>query len=307
VSVIIYIGIEFTRLIFMRGDQFYQFAPILGEGHDSPNLQNTVYSRLLLEQDNLAIPHINRIILAGESKRIGFRDFLLQQLPDQEVDYLLAPRLDSSELNADQQESISEYAVSIGAAWKVLEPANKNVYNINLLPAEVREGQRVFKLAWHGYLLLLLLFLSTLFFTWQVAQKSKEIKELRDQLTLKEGQRAENQTLASSIGVLQEQLSRYKTSLALYDSLVPGTERWSRVLTQLSHGVEDLNSIWLSDFAAGQEGVIKLNGFTVYRTRIPRLSTLFDNSLLKEVNVQTIRDQTVYKYNIEVPAPSGGQ
>jgi Tfp pilus assembly protein PilN len=307
VSVIIYIGIEFTRLIFMRGDQFYQFAPILGEGHDSPNLQNTVYSRLLLEQDNLAIPHINRIILAGESKRIGFRDFLLQQLPDQEVDYLLAPRLDSSELNADQQESISEYAVSIGAAWKVLEPANKNVYNINLLPAEVREGQRVFKLAWHGYLLLLVLFLSTLFFTWQVAQKSKEIKELRDQLTLKEGQRAENQTLASSIGVLQEQLSRYKTSLALYDSLVPGTERWSRVLTQLSHGVEDLNSIWLSDFAAGQEGVIKLNGFTVYRTRIPRLSTLFDNSLLKEVNVQTIRDQTVYKYNIEVPAPSGGQ
>ena len=307
VSVIIYIGIEFTRLIFMRGDQFYQFAPILGEGHDSPNLQNTVYSRLLLEQDNLAIPHINRIILAGESKRINFRDFLLQQLPDQEVDYLLAPRLDSTELNADQQESISEYAVSIGAAWKVLEPNNKNVYNINLLPAEVREGQRVFKLAWHGYLLLLLLFLSTLFFTWQVAQKSKQIKELREVLTLKEGQRAENQTLASSIGVLQEQLTRYKTSLALYDSLVPGTERWSRVLTQLSHGVEDLNSIWLQDFAAGQDGVIKLNGFTVYRTRIPRLSTLFDNSLLKEVNVQAIRDQTVYRYNIEVPAPSGGQ
>jgi hypothetical protein len=307
VSVIIYIGIEFTRLIFMRGDQFYQFAPILGEGHDSPNLQNTVYSRLLLEQDNLAIPHINRIILAGESKRINFRDFLLQQLPDQEVDYLLAPRLDSSELNADQQESISEYAVSIGAAWKVLEPSNKNVYNVNLLPADVREGQRVFKLAWHGYLLLLLLFLSTLFFTWQIAQKSKQIKELREVLTLKEGQRAENQTLASSIGVLQEQLTRYKTSLALYDSLVPGTERWSRVLTQLSHGVEDLNSIWLQDFTAGQDGVIKLNGFTVYRTRIPRLSTLFDNSLLKEVNVQAIRDQTVYRYNIEVPAPSGGQ
>ena len=59
-------GAEFTRLIFMRGEHFHQFAPIIGEGYDSPNLQNTVYSRLLLEQDNLAIPHIRRIILAGE-------------------------------------------------------------------------------------------------------------------------------------------------------------------------------------------------------------------------------------------------
>jgi Tfp pilus assembly protein PilN len=289
----------------MRGDQFYQFAPILGEGYDSPNLQNTVYSRLLLEQDNLAIPRIHRIILAGQSRRIGFRDFLLQQLPDQEVDYLLTPRLDASELSSDDQEMISEWAVPIGAAWKLLDQANHNVYRINLIPADVREGQRVFKLAWHGYALMLLLFVSTLFFTWSVSSKSREIRDLRDALTLKEGQRAENQTLSSSIQALQEQLQRYKVSLALYDSLVPGSERWSKVLTQLSHGVEDLNSIWLSDFTIAQDGVMRMNGFTVYRTRIPRLATLFDNSLLKEVNVQSIRDQTVYRYNIEVPVPGG--
>ncbi|HTR99421.1 MAG TPA: hypothetical protein VML00_06685, partial [Bacteroidota bacterium] len=241
------------------------------------------------------------------SKRIGFRDFLLQQLPDQEVEYLLAPRLDTSQLSGEQQEAISDYAVPIGAAWKVLDPANQGIYGINLLPADVREGQRVFKLAWHGYVLMLLLFVSTLFFTWTIAQKGKEIKELREVLTLKEGQRAENQTLASSIDALQQQLVRYKTSLALYDSLVPGSERWSKVLTQISHGVEDLNSIWLSDFSSAENGVIHMNGFAVYRTRIPRLSTLFDNSLLKEVDVQAIREQTVYRYQIEVPSPAGGQ
>jgi hypothetical protein len=91
VSVIVYVGVEFTRLIFMRGNQFYQFAPILGEGYDSPNLQNTVYSRLLLEQDNLGIPRLGRIILAGECKRIGFKEFLSQQLPDHDIEYLLAP------------------------------------------------------------------------------------------------------------------------------------------------------------------------------------------------------------------------
>jgi Tfp pilus assembly protein PilN len=307
VSVIIYVGVEFTRLIFMRGNQFYQFAPILGEGYDSPNLQNTVYSRLLLEQDNLAIPRISRIILAGECRRIGFKDFLTQQLPDQEVDYLLAPQLDTSPLPAEQQEAVSEFAVPIGAAWKVLDSDNERVYNINLLPSSVREGQRVFKLSWHGYLLLSLLFLSAFLFTWQIGKKNEEIAQERDLLERKETQLAENQTLTNSIQALQAELDRYQASLALYDTLVPGSDRWSKVFTQLSHGVEDLNSIWLTEFTTTDAGVLTMNGFTVYRTRIPRLSTLFDNSLLKEVTVQEIREQTVYKYSIEVPSPSTGQ
>jgi hypothetical protein len=300
-SVIIYVGVEFTRLIFMRGDHFYQFAPIIGEGYDSPNLQNTVYSRLLLEQDNLGIPRINRIILAGQCKRIGFKDFLSQQLPDQEIDYLLAPQLDTSMLSPEDQEMISEFAVPIGAAWKVLDPTSPRLYNVNLLPSEVREGQRVFKLAWHGYLLMALLFVGAFFFTMQISQKAKEIRDLRDVLVLKESQKAENLTLSNSIMALEEQLGRYRTSLALYDSLIPGAERWSRVLTQLSHGVEDLNSIWLTDFNGQVDGSVNMNGYAVYRTRIPRLSTLFENAVLREVNVQAIREQTVYRYKIEVP------
>lgn len=305
VSVIIYVGAEFTRLIFMRGNQFYQFAPILGEGYDSPNLQNTVYSRLLLEQDNLGIQRISRIILAGESRRINFKEFLTQQLPDQEVDYLLAPQLDSSPLSSDQQESISDYAIPIGAAWKALQPANPRIYNVNLLPDMIREGQRVFKLAWHGVLLLVLLFASTFFFTYSIVQKQKSIADQQDLLERKRSQLAENETLQNSIAGLQEEISRFQASLALYDTLVPGTERWSKAFTQLSHGVEDLNSIWLTDFTSSPNGPITMNGFTVYRTRIPRIATLFDNSVLKEVNVQSIREQTVYRYKIELPGEPG--
>jgi len=204
-------------------------------------------------------------------------------------------------LSPEDQEMISEFAVPIGAAWKVLDPTADRLYNVNLLPSEVREGQRVFKLAWHGYALLALLFFGAFFFTMQISQKSKEIRELRDVLVLKESQKAENLTLSNSIVALEEQLNRYRTSLALYDSLIPGAERWSRVLTQLSHGVEDLNSIWLTDFNGQVDGSVNMNGYAVYRTRIPRLSTLFDNAVLREVNVQAIREQTVYRYKIEVP------
>jgi Tfp pilus assembly protein PilN len=304
VTVIIYVGVEFTRLIFMRGDHFYQFAPILGEGYDSPNLQNTVYSRLLLEQDNLGLPRIHRIVLAGESHRIDFKEFLVQQLPDQEVDYLLVPMLDTSPLPPEQQAEISAFAVPIGAAWRILDQKSQSMYRVNLLPDSIRESQRVFKLAWHGYVLIVLLFISAFFFTWQITSKTRELRDLHDELTRKESQQAENQQLANSIDALQQQINRYKTSLALYDSLVPGSQRWSRTLTKLTNGVEDLNSLWVTDFNAGQGGSSTLNliGYTTYRTRIPRFSAIFDNAVLKEVTVQSIRDQEVYKYSLDIPA-----
>ena len=156
-------------------------------------------------------------------------------------------------------------------------------------------------------MLLGLLFLSTLLFTWQISTMAKTIKDMRETLALKEGQQAENQQLANSIESLQGQLNRYQASMALYDSLVPGSDRWSRVLTRLSHGVEDLNSVWLTDFNAGKEGTFALTGFTVYRKRIPRMAALFDNSVLKEVNVLAIREEEVYKYTIDIPAPPAGQ
>jgi hypothetical protein len=302
VSVIIYVGTEFTRMIFMRGEHFHQFAPIIGEGYDSPNLQNTVYSRLLLEQDNLAIPHIRRIILAGECRRIGFKEFLCQQLPDQEIDYLATPRMDASPLSPEDQQLISEFAVPIGAAMQILDQKSSVLYHVNLLPGAIREGQRVFKLAWHGYALMLLLFVTSFLFTWQITQKSREIKELRDVLVLKESQKSENMTLSNSIQALEDQLTRYKTSMALYDSLVPGYERWSKVLTRFSHGVEDLNAIWLTDITGAKDADMLMNGYTTYRTRIPRFATLFDDALLEEVNVQAIREQAVYKYRIKIPA-----
>jgi hypothetical protein len=48
-----------------------------------------------------------------------------------------------------------------------------------------------------------------------------------------------------------------------------------------------------------------MSGYSIYRTRIPRLSTLFDSSVLKEVTVQEIREVPLYKYIIEVPSPVG--
>jgi hypothetical protein len=47
VTVIVYVGHDFSRLIFMQGSNFLHFAPVISEGYGSTNIENTLYSRIL--------------------------------------------------------------------------------------------------------------------------------------------------------------------------------------------------------------------------------------------------------------------
>jgi hypothetical protein len=306
ITTIVYVGIEFTRLMFMRGSEFFHFAPVLGEGHDSQNIQNTIYSRLLLEQDNMGIPRIDKILLAGESRRIGLDKFLSEQLPEVDVQYLRAPYLDTTALSPDMQEQIPEYAVAIAAAWKVLDDDHPGFYPVNLLPESIREGQRKFKLAWHGQILLALVFLCTFYFTSQYGSVGKEVFARRNTLSQLQEKVKENEKLKTAIAGLNEQIGRYNTALGVYDSLVPGADRWNKMLAQLTKGVEDLGAVWVTEVRSLGAGAMSIQGYTLYRARIPRIAALFDNATLTKVEVKEIREKSpsVYSFIISVPPQS---
>jgi len=303
ITTIIYVGVEFTRLIFMKGTEFFHFAPLLGEGFDSPNIQNTVYSRLLLEQDNMGIPRIDKILLAGECRRISFDEFMRQQLSDVDIQYLRTPQLDATKLPSEVQELIPEFAVPIATAWKVLDENNAGFFKTNLLPESVREGQRVFKLAWHGYLLLTLVFFATFYFTSRYASFQQELTVKKHTLVQMQDKMNENEKLKAAIASLEDQITRYNTALAVYDSLVPGADRWNRTIAQLTKGVEDLGAIWITEVRSAPGGAMTIQGYALYRGRIPRIAALFDNSTLTKVEVQEIRPKTppVYNFIISVP------
>jgi hypothetical protein len=301
VSAIIYVGVEFTRLLFLKGAEFFHFAPVLGEGYDSLNIQNTVYSRLLLEQDNLGIPRIDRILLAGESRRIAFDEFLKEQLPEVDIQYLRTPYVDSSSLPAELQEQIPEYAVAIATAWKLLDEENPAFYPINLLPEFIREGQRTFKLGWHGYTLLLLIFFSTFYFTWQIGKLNSILNAKEEILKQKQEQLAENRNLQAKIEGISEQIGRYKVALSVYDSLVPGYDRWSRMLEKISSGINNVNSLWITELKSTQEDNVLVDGFSIFRSRLPKISRLYENTTLRQVLQKDIREKTVYSYQIILP------
>lgn len=301
ISVIIYVGVEFSRIIFMKGEKHLHFAPLITEGTESPHLDNRLYSRILLEQDNLDVPELHRIVLAGNAQKIHLKDFLRTRFPSVEVEYLKLKGVERTDTLLQTDELCSEYAIPIATAWRALDLKNKAFSPVNLLPVSLIERQKFFKLAWHGYALLVLLFFATLFFTWNILKTGLHIRQKTSVLIEKEHRLADNINMKNTIAALQTKIDRHKNAIALYDSLVPGSDQWSKIFTKGTKKIEELGSLWLTNITSTVDGGMEITGIALYRNRIPRFAALYERGMLRRVSVKQIRDVKVYEFNLYVP------
>jgi len=300
ISIIVYVGSEFSRLIFMKGDSFFHFAPVISEGRLTANIENTIYSRILLEQDSAGILRIDRIFLAGEAHKIDLKQFLAPQFAEAPIEYLSIPTLDTSDFQDDAEAIVSEFAIPISAAMRALDVKNPRYYDIDLLPTSFREGQKIFKLAWHGYLLLALIFLTAFYFTNRYFAQGEEVRKSRAELQRVQEQLAENKRLQGIIDSLNGQNVQYENALAIYERVVPNYNRWSKVLTHLTTSVEGVNSIWIKDLVSRPDSGIELTGYALYRQRIPRIVNMFEKATLQRVDMEEIRGKDVHKFVLSV-------
>ncbi|HWP81488.1 MAG TPA: hypothetical protein VNN76_02430 [Bacteroidota bacterium] len=302
ITVVVYVGHEFSRMLFMQGMNYLHFAPVISEGFNSANIENTLYSRILLEQDNIALTRIDRILLAGESHKANLKDLLAPQFSSAQVEYIQAPELDLSLFEGTVGEAISEYAIPIATAWRALEPKRPGFYQINLIPPSIIEAQKVFKLAWHGWLLALGIIGSIVFFFTAINQRNIEIRQASELLKKRQAEMQDLEALRSQKSMLTNEIQTYSAATALYEKLVPGSDRWSRILHYLGNSVEDLNSLWILRIQRDDNppGSFRIAGRSIYRTRIWRLASLFEKATLREVRVTEVRGKMLYDFELHV-------
>ncbi len=303
ITVMVHVGMEYTRLIFMRGRNLFNIAPSIGEGADSYSVQNTIYSRILLGQDNLNLPRIDRVILCGECKNFDIKGFLSSLLVGAEVDYLQLPRVDLGQLPSGGEELIPQYAVPIASAIRAVAPKLKNFYVADLTPRNVIDSQKIFKLAWHGLVLATFVFASTFFFTYRYASNQSQIVRLRDDLAVKRMQVAQVELLRPQITNVESQFSKYSAATTLLDSLMPNTERWSTLVASVSKTVERVGALWLTDVHQLDAGTYSVEGFALYRERIPEFAMSYPGSVLRKVSIADIRGKTVFDFQLDLKVP----
>lgn len=297
ISVIIFVGHEFSRLIFMLGDELLGISQVIGEGIDAYQISHTLYSRLLLELDNLNLKKMDNIILCGEAYEVDMMSFLQEKFSKEvDVEYLNFKNISNNGIDP----LLSRFAISVGVAWRALEEKNDDIYQIDLLPKVIRERQKFFKLGLSGWLLLLMLPSLTYFFTTRTAQYSKQVEDMQNEIQSKQEELTLLQKPKKELEELKIKLSRYENVFARLDSLLLGTKTWSYFLTKATQATQRVGGIWITEIRSSSGNHIVLTGYSLYRSRIPEFSSRLGKTVLNKVEVQEIREKTVYNFELEV-------
>ncbi|MCP9292679.1 MULTISPECIES: PilN domain-containing protein [Gracilimonas] len=296
---VVQFGEKTSRILFLKGSQLWIVSPIITEGIKNPKFLNTIFSKILFQLDTGEVPNLDRLIICNNSLGDDAIEFFEERFQDVNVSEFEFSDdfFDAEDINPS---SIPAFTTAIGAAWSASGFQKDKFPSISFLPNYVRDRQKIFKLQWHGFLLLLLILLTPIISNHFYTQNAAEIDRLRNEVSTLNSQIQSLEPTVQRYNQISSDLEQIQAKLVLLSELNQGTLRWSKNLDRINSGVDDVNSVWLTAATTLPNGDIELSGYAVYRERIAELADVFEDATLLNVTSDQIREQDVYSFTYVV-------
>lgn len=286
------------RVVFMSGNEIWQVSPIINEGTNSKSFLNTLFSKILFQLDTGEVPNLDRIILANNTIGDEAIEFLQNNFSD-----VIVSNFQFNERKFDFEDIdpalSNSFTTSIGLAWAASEFEKEKYPALSLLPDYVQERQKIFKLQWHGVLLLIFIFLAPITFNYFYQQNAQQIENLTSNLEQLNSQIEQIEPTVQATNELSNDLSLLREKLVLLDTLSRGSREWSAKLDILNDGMRPIQNTWVTSMTQAQNGTF-VEGYSLYRNRIPRVVNIFARATLLNVTIEEIREQEVFRFSILV-------
>ena len=199
-TLILYIGKDYSKIIFLKGEKLYQVGATLPVGKNSFNAHNVIVSKILLEMEHTSLNQFDNIIICGEDTSADLVSVISEAYPRSKV-YI--QKIKSIEiLKVDSLSSESAFIVPAAVAEEYFEELDNRSKGINLLPSYIKEEQKAFHLSWQGYLLVFLIFASVVYFGRTIAVNVQEISQKNEEIEKLLVVQAQNQEAAQKISHL---------------------------------------------------------------------------------------------------------
>jgi len=295
---IIQFGKGKCRVVFMKGKEIWLVSPIINEGTDKKSFLNTVFSKILFQLDTGEVPNLDRILLANNTTGAAAVKFFRENFPDIHVENLTLKDEFFDSQNIDES-SLPSFTTAIGAALAASKAKEEFFPKLSFIPKYVVDRQKIFKLQWHGMLILFLIFLTPITFNYFYNKNAGQIRSLSGNLDRMNNQIENIMPTVNKANDLSEKLSGFKEKLKMLDTLATDTKEWTEKFQILDNGIKQVRSSWITSLSESDKGTL-IQGYSLYRNRVPKIVNIFDEATLLSVNDETIRDKQVYSFSILV-------
>ncbi len=296
-SLIVYIGKEYSKLIFLQGRRIKHIGTTLDIGTQNLHTYDVYFSKILLEMENGGVSSLDNIIVCGEDDSENIILSFYGTFPEANVSRLEFDDLDLSALDDEAKEKFSTFSIPVAIAVDYFDELNKEHHGIHILPKYIKEEQKIFQFSWHGYALLPLLFVAAFFITQKVLNNNKAMAKLDQEIEEKTILMRQNQEVLVKIANLEGKISSFGQTQAILDSAAAGTEVWNNLLKQVSGFCQSNNNMWISKF--GNEGnLVTAEGYSLTRSTLTDFAYSINNAVLQSMLYEELRERSAYRFNL---------
>jgi hypothetical protein len=104
--------------------------------------------------ENGGISQLDNIVVCGEDDSENLILSFYGTFPEANVSRMEFDEFDTAALDEDSREKISSFSVPFAVATEYFDELAGECKGINLLPKYVKDEQKPFQFAWHGYAVL---------------------------------------------------------------------------------------------------------------------------------------------------------
>ncbi len=297
-SLIVYIGKEYSKLIFVQGRKLKHIGSTLDIGTSNIHTYDVYFSKILLEMENGGISSLDNIVVCGEDDSENLILSFYGTFPEANVSRLEFKDINISALDKKTREKFSSYSIPLAAAFDYIEELEEKHVGLNLLPKYVKEEQKPFQFAWHGYAMLPLLFIAAFLITFKVLSNNKEIAKLNSEISKQSAVVMRNQQTLNKISELESKISNFDRTQAILDSAAVGTKLWSKVVRKISDFFGTKRSLWLTSLTMSENNKIVLEGYALNKFVLTEFAYYLKAAEIKGVFYEALREKDSYKFNI---------
>lgn len=299
-SLIIHIGKEASKLIFLEGQSLKHIGTTLDIGTKNLHTYDVYFSKILLEMENGGIPRLDNVILCGDDRSENIVLSFYGTFPEANVIELKFDNFDFAEISEEDKENISSFSVPAAAAYEYYAEQKKEFFGINILPTEIKENQKFLQFGWHSYLMLVLFFFAAFGITVLSLSNVSEMDKLDLEIQRLSDMKKRNEEILSQMTPLQDKIANFDNTQAVLDSATVGTEVWGNSIQKIADFIERRRDFWVSHLDAKDISNITLKGYALSRKSLTEFSRYSHASILNNVMYEPLREKAAFSYNMSL-------
>ncbi len=262
----------------------------------------TICSRVLLLQDEFGLPDADIVTILADDHEDSLLESFQMFFPDSRVCSLrsILPRRAENETEALSYESVLASAVTLRL---IDDELYKAVFQeVNFLSGKLLKRRIQLPFSWPIAAMYTLMFCSALFFVFRYYSQLHALDLYRYELQQYPEQVIDenSQVLQSRIDSLRMITTGYVRSLDVLDSLLVGSDKWSRALESTAKVSSEVGGIWIEQWQEDDEAnYLRLKGNSTDRNDVVAFAANAD-AIIESLSFSEIRGWPVFSFSMKM-------